>query len=99
MLQNEVIVGFAELSNDDRISAFYCHHLRQPRGIGSALPSAIEIRAESNGIDSIRVEASQSASRFFIDRGFCQQDKIQHFTDGIASTSVMLTKTADASTD
>lgn len=84
------VVGFAELTKTGNISAFYCHHLWQKRGVGCALFEAIEAEAKNLEIEVIQVESSVSASSFFIKMGFKVAEEKTTLTDGISSKSVVL---------
>ena len=91
MIENE-LVGFAELTKQGNISAFYTHYLRQKQGAGSALLNAVVEEAEQLEIAVIRVESSCTASDFFVKRGFEPIEEKTTFTDGLSSRSIVLHK-------
>ena len=84
------IVGFAELTKQGKISAFYSHHLWQNRGIGSALLEAVLRESDKLEIGIIQVESSIAASKFFTKRGFDEIEVKTTLTDAIPSKSVLL---------
>ena len=64
------LVGFAELEADGHIEDFYCHHQWQRCGVGTLLQKAIEEEARRRGIDTLFLESSVTARRFFLSQGF-----------------------------
>ena len=86
------IVGFAELDSSGKIGALYSHHEWQQRGVGTALLDRIEVEAKLLGIERLRVESSLSASRFFQAKGFEPVRENEVYTDVIPSRSVELVK-------
>lgn len=86
------IVGFAEITETGKISAFYSHCEWQRKGVGEALYEAIEAEASRLEVDSIQVESSSSASGFFERKGFRVMDEKVNLTDGIPSKSLLMRK-------
>lgn len=87
-----ILVGFAELSENGRIGAFYSHYKWQRKGVGKALYEAIEAEALRLKIDTLQVDSSVSASRFFEANGFRIVGEIETVTDGIPSKSLCMRK-------
>jgi len=86
------IVGFAEFTDTGRIGAFYSHHEWQQKNVGSTLLETIEAEAQKLEIESIWVESSLSASKFFERKGFEVVEDREVFTEDIPSRSVVLVK-------
>lgn len=93
-VSDSVIVGFAELTEPGQIGAFYSHFQWQGKGVGSALLEALESEAQKIGFETICVDSSMSASRFFERKGFRAVEERQALTDGIPSRSLFLVKSA-----
>lgn len=69
-VENDQIIGFAELEKDGHIDYFYCHHEWQRKGVGTLLLGVIEAEARDQGIDAIYAEVSTTAVDFFTSKGF-----------------------------
>ena len=69
-VQNEQIVGFAEVLDSGEINGVYCHHNFQRRGVGSALMRAVVEHAERVGASHITARVSLTAVDFFLSQGF-----------------------------
>lgn len=65
-----VIAGFGELEFNGHIDCFYCHKNYQRMGVGSKIYAAIEAKAYELAINRLYVEASITAKRFFLNKGF-----------------------------
>ncbi|BAY62195.1 hypothetical protein NIES22_22640 [Calothrix brevissima NIES-22] len=65
-----VIAGFGELEFNGHIDCFYCHKNYQRMGVGSKIYAAIEAKAYELEIKRLYVEASITAKRFFLNKGF-----------------------------
>lgn len=65
-----VIVGFADMDETGYLDRLYVHCKHQREGIGSALTSALEKHAESNGVNHFSVYASITALPFFEKMGY-----------------------------
>src|SRR5215467_948543 len=68
--QNGVIRGFAELENEGHIGAIYVHPGYQRKGVASRLLDQLEKEALVRGATCLSTEASITAQRFFVRRGF-----------------------------
>lgn len=69
-VENDKIVGFAELEPDGHIDNFYCHHEWQRRGVGSSLLRALEAEARRTGVAVLFAEVSMTAVAFFRAKDF-----------------------------
>lgn len=90
--QDGFILGFAELTGEGYISGFYCHHMWQRQGVGSALYQAIEVDASRLGVDFLQVEASTSAKGFFLSMGFDVVEEKENLTYGTPFKSYLMRK-------
>jgi N-acetylglutamate synthase-like GNAT family acetyltransferase len=64
------IIGFANLESDGHLDCIYAHAQHQGRGVGTALLTAIEVRARELGLTRLFAEVSITARPFFEHRGF-----------------------------
>jgi putative acetyltransferase len=69
-IKNGKIIGYGDIQTDGLIDHFYCHHEFQRQGVGSALFSAIEKEAKTNGISKMYSNVSITARTFFEAKGF-----------------------------
>jgi putative acetyltransferase len=69
------VVGFIALQGADEIDMLYVHPAVARQGIGAMLYDAVEKLAASRGAARLTVEASDSASGFFQQRGFVAQQR------------------------
>jgi len=69
-IKNGKIIGYGDIQSDGLIDHFYCHHEFQRQGVGSALFSAIEKEAKTNGISKMYSNVSITARPFFEAKGF-----------------------------
>ena len=67
---NDTVVGFTEFEPNGHIDCFYVHHEFQNQGVGSALITAIEMKAKSHRIYRVYAEVSITAKIFFENKGF-----------------------------
>lgn len=63
-------IGFIELEQGGHIDCFYCHPDAVGTGVGRALYAEAEELALSSGLETLHVEASESALGFFQRAGF-----------------------------
>ena len=70
VLDDDMIVGFAELETTGRIHMMFVHKDHQRRGIASSLLQELESRAKWRGLDCLDTEASITARPFFERRGY-----------------------------
>lgn len=68
-------VGFITLEGPDHIDMLYVHPAAVGQGIGTLLFGAVEKLATSRGAAKLIVEASDSASGFFEQKGFVAQKR------------------------
>jgi putative acetyltransferase len=94
-------VGFISLEGPEHIDMLYVHPAVTGQGIGTMLYSAVEKLAASRGAQRLVVEASDNASRFFLDRGFVAQRRntVLRGDEWLANTTMdkKLTAKGDAS--
>jgi putative acetyltransferase len=68
-------VGFISLEGPEQIEMFYVHPAAAGQGVGTMLYEAVEKLATARGAAKLKVEASDSASGFFENRGFVAQQR------------------------
>lgn len=68
-------VGFASLEKNDKIGFFYVHPAATERGVGTMLADALEKLAAGRGAAVLNVDASDTASDFFAQRGYVPQQR------------------------
>jgi len=66
-------VAFISLAEPERIDMLYVHPAAAGRGIGGMLYDALEKLAAARGATRLTVDASDTASNFFQQRGFIAQ--------------------------
>lgn len=76
-------VGFIELEQNGHIDCFYCCPSHSGHGVGSALYQTLEDAAIKQGINSLFVEASEAAQRFFAKVGFSTQRRRNFQHNGV----------------
>ncbi len=69
MLEGE-IVGFASLKGKDVIDMLYVHPDAARMGVATTLVDALEKLAGARGATSVTTDASETASPFFVRRGY-----------------------------
>jgi putative acetyltransferase len=69
-IDDEKIVGFAELDADGYIDFFYVHCSWQRKGVGAMLYDTLERNAVDQKMPRLYAEVSVSAKDFFLHRGF-----------------------------
>lgn len=70
VVENDTIIGFAELEPDGHIDYFYVHHNWQGMGVGSMLYNTIEEEAINKKTPHLYAEVSVPAKEFFLKQGF-----------------------------
>ncbi|MFG1465203.1 GNAT family N-acetyltransferase [Xanthobacter sp. DSM 24535] len=68
-----VPVGFIALKGDDLIDLLYVHPVVAGKGVGTVLCEAAETIAKARGKETLAVDASDNAQRFFARRGYVPQ--------------------------
>jgi putative acetyltransferase len=68
-------VGFGSLEADDKIGFLYVHPAAVGQGAGAVLAEALEKLAGGRGVESLSVDASDTASGFFAKRGYVAQQR------------------------
>ncbi len=76
-------LGFIELESDGHIDCFYCHPDHIGQRIGALLYAQAEAQARTAGIQMLRVEASESARRFFLRHGFREIERHDFLRHGV----------------
>ena len=69
-LKEQIIVGYSDLQTNGYIDHFFCHHLYQRQGIGSALMAHIHSLALHQDIRQLSADVSITAKPFFEANGF-----------------------------
>lgn len=69
-VQDDDIVGFAELTADGVVLMMFVHKDTQRQGVGTALLAALEHEARGNGVHEMKTESSITAVPFFEAHGF-----------------------------
>ncbi len=87
-----MILGFAELTTDGRISAFYTHYQKQRQGVGKSVYRVIEAEAVRLGLKTIWVEASTTAKPFFKNMGFELVEEKENIICATRFTSLFMRK-------
>ena len=83
-------VGFASLESNDKIGFLYVHPAAARQGVGTLLSDALEKIAAAHGVDTLSVEASDTASEFFAKRGYVpqQRNSVKCGTAWLANTTM-----------
>ncbi len=68
-------VGFASLEADDRIGFCYVHSAAAGQGVGGLMADALEKLAVARGVETLSVDASDTAYEFFAKRGYVGQQR------------------------
>ena len=69
-VEDNDLLGFAEMDSAGRIDCFYVQHARLGRQVGSALMQKLQYQALRLGLARLEVEASVTARGFFQHKGF-----------------------------
>ncbi|MEX5597923.1 N-acetyltransferase family protein [Pseudophaeobacter sp. C1-32P7] len=92
--QDDVAQGFIELEPDGHIDCFYIAPDHAGTGIGAALYAALVEEARRRGLDSLYVEASEAARRFFLRQGFTEKGRRDFIRRGVAMHNYAMGKTS-----
>lgn len=92
VIEDDTIIGFAELEPDGHIDYFYVHHKWQFKGVGSILYSAIEEEATNQKISHLYAEVSVPAKEFFLKNGFEVLEEKNHIICGAPAPNFMMEK-------
>ena len=82
--------GFASLEADDKIGFCYVHSAAAGQGVGATLADALEKLAAARGVESLNVDASDSAREFFASRGYIarQRNSVRCSDHWLANTTM-----------
>ena len=72
---NGSVGGFAALEGNDKIDMLYVHPAVAGQGVGDMLIGALEKLAAARGAEKLIVEASDTASSFFLRHGYVAQTR------------------------
>ena len=91
-LQNSP-VGFASLKGPDHIEMLYVHPGAARQGVASLLCEALEKLAGARGVQSLTVDASDTAAEFFTKRGYVAKQRNSVTVNGewLANTTMQKT--------
>jgi len=91
-MQDGIIVGFSDMSDDGHLDRLYVHKDYQRQGIATALLTQIQSDAEQLQLDSIYTEASITAKPFFEHHGFQVEQMQQVERDQVSLTNYVMSK-------
>ena len=86
-------MGYGDLEPDGHIDHLFCRPDLIGTGVGSAIYAAIEAAAIRSGITLLFVEASESARRLFVRRGFSVDARNDFTINGVAIHNYRMSKT------
>jgi putative acetyltransferase len=89
-------VGFASLSDKDRVGMLYVHPAAAGQGAAALLMDALEKLAGARGAAKLMVDASDSARGFFEKRGYVAQQRNSISIGGEWLANTTLLKQLDA---
>ena len=89
---DETPIGFIELERNGHIDCFYCSPKHAGSGAGAALYQELETTAIDRGIDSLFVEASEAAQRFFRKVGFATEKRRDFHRNGVQIHNYLMRK-------
>jgi GNAT superfamily N-acetyltransferase len=69
-VENEVVLAVGAVSNDGEITMNYVSPAARFRGASSALLAALEARAKECGNSHCKLQSTETAYRFYLDRGY-----------------------------
>lgn len=94
-IQDGIIVGFTDMSDDGHLDRLYVHKDYQRQGIATALLTQLESEAAQLTLDSIYTEASITAKPFFEHHGFQVEQMQQVERDQVSLTNYVMSKALD----
>jgi len=92
VVENDIILWFAELEFDGHIDYFYAHHKWQWKGVGSMLYHIIEKEAIKQGISYLYAEVSIPAKKFFLKKWFIVLAEKNNIVCGAPAPNFMMKK-------
>lgn len=91
-LDNDTIVGFADVQNDGYIDFFFCHHAYQGKGVGRVLMQHILKTSKRYGLKRLYADVSITAQPFFQHYGFVVVRQQQKAVRGSVLTNFLMEK-------
>ena len=91
-LDNDSIVGFADVQSDGYIDFFFCHHAYQGKGVGKALMQHILKTGKRYGVKRFYANVSLTAKPFFEHYGFTVIRQQQKEVHGVVLTNFLMEK-------
>ncbi|MBU2115276.1 MAG: GNAT family N-acetyltransferase [Gammaproteobacteria bacterium] len=91
-LDNDTIVGFADVQPDGYIDFFFCHHAYQGKGVGKALMQHILKTGKRYGVKRFYADVSLTAKPFFEHYGFAVLRQQQKEVRGVVLTNFLMEK-------
>jgi GNAT superfamily N-acetyltransferase len=77
---DEAICGFGAMTTEGEIMLCYVEPAVRFRGVSAAILEALEHRAQTLGLPAVRLDATTTASRFYLDRGYnCADERGKAF--------------------
>lgn len=89
VIENEQIIGFANMGKTGYLDMLYVHKDHQNEGVATLLCNALESSSKANHFS---VHASITAKPFFEHRGYCVTKKQQVLRHGIYLTNFVMEK-------
>jgi GNAT superfamily N-acetyltransferase len=77
-VEGETVLAVGSVRNDGEITLNYVSPVARFRGASSALLSALEVRAKERGNKSCNLLSTETAHRFYLDRGYVGNGAPQH---------------------
>lgn len=93
-VENGIIIGYGNISNDGYIDHLYTHKDYQHMGVATAICDELEKHAHDIGVKRFTVHASKTALPFFISRGYRIISERQTELDGVKLTNYLCEKTS-----
>lgn len=92
IVEEDTIIGFAELEPDGHIDYFYVHRKCQGKGVGSMLYNAIEAEAIKQKMLHLYAEVSVPAKEFFLKQGFEVKEEKNNIICGAPAPNFIMKK-------